>query len=105
MSTTVVHVKDKNYDIYIGRAVPRRGVPRSIWANPFKIDAEHDREAVIELYSAWLNTQPALLARIPDLVGLRLGCWCAPEPCHGDILAERANRFALVLDLQDQLTP
>ncbi len=21
-----------------------------------------------------------------------LGCWCAPEPCHGDILSELANR-------------
>ena len=26
---------------------------------------------------------------------LRLGCWCAPLPCHGDVLAEAAEAAAM----------
>ena len=25
----------------------------------------------------------------------RLGCWCSPEMCHGDILVELVNKFCL----------
>jgi hypothetical protein len=39
-----------------------------------------------------LPTQPDLMARLPELKGKVLGCWCAPEACHGDILSEFANR-------------
>jgi hypothetical protein len=28
-----------------------------------------------------------------ELVGKRLCCYCAPSPCHGDVLAELANRL------------
>ena len=32
------------------------------------------------------------MARVRDeLSGKRLGCFCAPLPCHGDVLAEIAN--------------
>lgn len=35
----------------------------------------------------------ALQARLPELRGRNLGCWCAPgQPCHADILLEVANR-------------
>ncbi|MHA5052990.1 DUF4326 domain-containing protein [Streptomyces sp. SD15] len=33
----------------------------------------------------------ALLAQVPALRGKTLACWCAPELCHGDILAEIAD--------------
>ena len=29
-----------------------------------------------------------LLAALPELQGKVLGCWCAPLPCHGDVLVE-----------------
>lgn len=35
---------------------------------------------------------PEHLARIPELEGKILGCWCAPQACHGDVLAELANQ-------------
>ena len=28
------------------------------------------------------------MACLPDLEGMRLGCWCAPLPCHGDVLVK-----------------
>lgn len=33
-----------------------------------------------------------LLARIPELRGKNLACWCKPgEPCHADVLLDLAN--------------
>jgi hypothetical protein len=34
------------------------------------------------------QTPPDILARIPELKGKRLGCWCKPDACHGDVLIE-----------------
>ena len=42
-------------------------------------------------YRAWLLANPELLEKLPELKGKVLGCWCAPEACHGDILSELAN--------------
>ena len=30
--------------------------------------------------------KPELLARLPELEGKILACWCKPEACHGDVL-------------------
>jgi hypothetical protein len=32
-----------------------------------------------------------LLERLPELRGKVLGCWCAPLPRHGDLLATLAD--------------
>lgn len=90
--TSVVNVRSgEPFDIYIGRRMSGRGWPESIWANPFKIDRDGTREEVIEKYHQRLMSRPDLLAKIPELRGMRLGCWCAPYACHGDVLAEIAN--------------
>lgn len=89
--TRVVNVCRDVCDVYIGRTVRSRW--RDIgWGNPFKVGKDGTREEVIEKYHSWIQTQPQLLARLPELKGRRLGCWCAPEPCHGDVLAELAER-------------
>ncbi len=81
----VVHCKHGDpYDVYIGR--PSR------WGNPFPLEDESERLEVIEKYRAWILKQPELMAALPELRGKVLGCWCAPKPCHGDILVELANR-------------
>ncbi len=79
---TVVHKRD-GYDIYIGRP--------SKWGNPFRLGPDGDRAAVIALYDQWVRTQPELMAALPELRGKRLGCFCAPRHCHGDVLAYLAN--------------
>jgi hypothetical protein len=91
MARMVVHCQQEPYDVYIGRAVPRRGMKASIWGNPFKIGKDGTREEVMSKYRAWLLENQQLLAKLPELRGKILGCWCAPEACHGDILAEIAN--------------
>jgi hypothetical protein len=90
--TTVVHVNDPGgFEIYIGRAVPRRGLPTSRWANHFKIGQDGTRAEVIAKYRARLRATPVLLSQLADLRGKRLGCWCKPLACHGDVLAELAD--------------
>jgi hypothetical protein len=72
------------HDIYIGRP--------SKWGNPFVIGRDGTREEVIAKYRAWIVRQPDLMAALAELRGKVLGCYCAPLPCHGDVLADLANR-------------
>lgn len=90
MTTTVVHIRD-GYDVYIGRANGRARLKGSIWANPFHIGRDGTREDVIAKYRAWIMEQPALLAQVGTLKGKRLGCFCSPQQCHGDVLTELAE--------------
>lgn len=79
----VVHRKNP-HDVYIGRP--------SKWGNPFVIGRDGTRADVIAKYEAWLLKQPALVEDAKrELKGKILGCFCAPEACHGDILARIAN--------------
>lgn len=80
MKTTVVNRHYEDFDVDISRT--------SKWGNPFRIGRDGTRHEVITKYLDWLLTQPALLEALPELKGKRLGCWCKPAECHGDILAE-----------------
>ena len=83
VATVVVNLRYADCDIRIDRT--------SRWGNPFKIGLDGDRAAVIEKYRRYLARCPGLLADISTLRGKRLGCWCAPLPCHGDVLKEAAD--------------
>lgn len=91
--TTVIHVDQMQPgDIYIGRAVPRRKLKASKWANPFIIGVHGDREQVVQLHDAFIRAAPYWFKReLEELKGKRLACWCSPEMCHGDVLAELAE--------------
>lgn len=66
---------------------------RGPWGNPFELPDDGDRETVIANYAEhYLPHKPSLLNKLGDLRGKALGCWCAPEPCHGDVLKARAER-------------
>ena len=92
MVTLVVHCRKENYDVYIGRAVRRRRLKASIWGNPFVIGKDGTRDEVMVKYREWLLGNPELLKKLPELKGKVLGCWCAPEACHGDVLSALANK-------------
>jgi len=89
--TTVVHVNRAPHDIYVGRAVAGR-FKASKWANPFRIGRDGSREEVLQKFAAYLDSRPDLLAALGELKDKRLGCWCAPLPCHGDVLARLADK-------------
>jgi hypothetical protein len=80
--TLVVNRRFEAFDVYIGRG--------SIWGNPF---ANMPRDAAIDHFREWIATQPQLLARLHELKGKRLGCYCSPKRCHGEILAELADEL------------
>ena len=70
--------------IYVGRP--------SKWGNPFYLRKEADRARILGQYRAWLLGQPALVDEAKrELAGADLVCWCAPKPCHADILLAVAN--------------
>lgn len=74
---------------YIGRG--------SYWGNPHAMfEAGEDRQEVIRKYQydfqydKFINIDPQ---RVHELAGKRLGCYCAPANCHGDVLADFLNGF------------
>ena len=87
--TVVVNVRNETCDIYIGRAT--RGYKGSEFANPFKIDKDGDRDEVIRKYRDYFYERLKELdfkKKVDSLRGKRLGCWCKPEHCHGDVIVE-----------------
>ncbi len=74
---------------YIGRG--------SYWGNPHALfENGETREDVMRKfkydfeYNKFLNVD---VTRVHELAGKRLGCFCKPAPCHGDILAEFLNSY------------
>jgi transposase len=62
----------------------------SKWGNPFILKDDGDRATVIASYADhYLPHKPSLDPA--ELKGKVLGCWCHPEPCHGDVLAREAE--------------
>ncbi len=119
MAGRIVHVNDMpRYPnaVYIGRAVPRRGLKASRWANPYKIGhMGWDRETVVGLYETDLELarsdhpehymRPRVVARLdelPELRGKPLACWCRRDGqeqtddtlCHGDALLALLDQYS-----------
>lgn len=74
-------------DVYIGRECKMGGwdLPESKWANPFSVK-KYTREIALQKYEEYILSTPSLLESLGELEGKRLGCWCSPEPCHGNII-------------------
>lgn len=70
--------------VYVGRPSP--------WGNPFQIDIFGDRQTCIDMYESMLRDFPnAVELAKKELRGKDLVCWCAPLPCHADVLLRIAN--------------
>ena len=57
--------------------------------SPFGRDGT--RSEVIAKHAAWIDTQPQLLARLHELRGRDLVCFCFPRNCHGETLRRLAH--------------
>jgi hypothetical protein len=85
-------------NVYVGRAgvvfIDGRRFPEtaSVFCNPFKIGKDGTRDEVIEKYRRFmkdkLDANSLLREKLVAMEGKNLGCWCAPEPCHGNVLLE-----------------
>lgn len=74
---------------YIGRG--------SYWGNPYSMfDSGEDREEVIRKFKYDFDYEKfprKEKKEVFKLAGKRLGCFCKPEACHGDILADFLNSW------------
>lgn len=83
----IANVKnDEPFDVFIGRP--------SKWGNPYVVGVHGVRGQCVELYREYLLNGAGrhLLDDLHQLKGKKLGCFCKPRKCHGDILAELANK-------------
>jgi len=96
VKTEVVHCRKSKYDVYIGRP--------SKWGNPFthindgKTLAKYvvgSRTEAVEKYREWITDGDGkhLLNDLVELKGKKLGCWCFPKSCHGDVLVELVKKY------------
>ncbi len=96
--TKVVNLKKEKYDVYIGRG--------SIFGNPYthltlgktKAGVQvKDRNEAIEKYRAYfydrLETDEEFLDAVLHLKDKILGCYCAPNACHGNVIAEFLDKL------------
>lgn len=79
---------NSNYE-YIGRG--------SYWGNPYSMyEKGEDRDEVIRKfkYDFDFNKFPYKdKSEVFNLAGKRLGCYCKPASCHGDVLADFLNSW------------
>lgn len=85
MTTRVVNIRrTTGLYRYIGRP--------SILGNPFVIGEDGDRDEVLQKFLDYfidrLATDPEYREAVEAVKDEALGCFCAPERCHGDIIAE-----------------
>ena len=59
----------------------------------FVIGRDGTRDQVIRMYEIHLRHSPDLIAALPELAGKRLGCFCKPLPCYGDVLLKLLAEF------------
>lgn len=79
--------------VYVGRP--------SKWGNPFSHLPSSvaryrvaTREEAVAAFEHSLRHDPRLLDMLAELRGKDLVCWCAPRPCHADVLLRIANQDA-----------
>jgi hypothetical protein len=102
MVTRVINLRNikKEYPngidyIYIGNKIrfhPDK-YPQTKWGNPWAKDLKkYGRDKVMAMYRENVLANPELMSQLHELKDKTLGCWCKPKKCHGDILAELADR-------------
>lgn len=87
-------VRDDDY-VYIGRAGNGQS---GYFGNPFTLKSENKRQEVLDQYRAYLEKKleedQEFRSKVRNLRGKTLVCFCKPKLCHGDILAEWAEKLS-----------
>ena len=95
--TCVRHVKREHYDVYIGRAGKGQD---GYFGNPIVKEetcpvcgnVHNDNENLVNCFRIYFNRRiqedSEYARRVSKLRGLRLGCFCAPKRCHGEVFVE-----------------
>lgn len=89
MLTTVVNIRQAEYDVYIGR--PGKG-QSGYFGNPFEEGSRFENiRRFAEYFHKRVDEDTVFRAKVLRLRGQRLGCFCKPKDCHGDIIAAWCN--------------
>ena len=62
-----------------------------LWKNPFSLK-KYTPSQSLKLYREHVESNKQLISELSELKGKTLGCWCKPNPCHGDILIELIDK-------------
>jgi len=90
------------YDIYIGRTNVWLDLEGSVFANPYLLKRESDRELILQNYEDHARSTPAIIEALPTLKDKTLGCYCCEfsnetglrgKKCHGLILIKLYDEF------------
>lgn len=92
MATKVINIySGEPYDVYVGRAGKGED---GYFGNPFTEGTLNER---IKKHREYLinriREDYEFREKVKALSGKTLGCFCKPNKCHGDALAELADRL------------
>lgn len=79
----VVNKYNSDFDVNIQRG--------TIWGNLFG-DCANPIEQHEKFFIEQIRIGNITKAHLETLRGMRIGCTCAPKPCHGDIIAKIVNK-------------
>ncbi len=91
--TTVINIKEREPgDVYIGR----EGHGESgYFGNPFPKKPGFSHADAIAAFDRYfkerVEADEEFRARVLELAGKRLACFCKPKSCHGDVIAAWVN--------------
>lgn len=100
--TRVVNLRHAAYDVYIGRA--GRGAD-GYFGNPYRVGYKCARCGRLHLsgsetmscfrgyFYERLARDDAFRTRVLQLKGKKLGCFCKPDACHGDVIVEYLEKM------------
>ena len=96
--TFVDWIDDVQNNVYIGPNAARycqRSMPESKWVMPMAVydyvgaqQKEWMMKGLLDIYEKYVRHNAYLMNSLPELKGKKLGCWCHPNPCHGDVLVK-----------------
>jgi len=76
---------------YIGRGSGKHGLGPSIWANPFAIGKDGERDEVIAKFAAYLQGNEELQSKLGELSGMTLLCHCGPRIYRRTVYTSTVN--------------
>lgn len=95
--TRVVNLRNEEHDVYIGRAGHGED---GYFGNPVRVGDRcslcgkvHEKAGDTlpcfkQYFLGRVKSDPEFASKIEHLRGKRLGCFCKPGPCHGDVIVE-----------------
>ena len=77
--------KEDENNVYIGRDVG--DIKGSRFQNPYSLN-DFDRSTAVSKYKQYIISDQKLKSEVESLRGKKLGCFCWPEECHGQVLVD-----------------